>query len=131
MAINAACLALSILLVEDDALIRMVVVEALAEAGHRVSEAANAAEALKQVAAGPPIDVLVTDVRMPGSIDGFALAHIVSISQPSVGLVIFSGHAEPQPGDLPVGAAFLAKPFRPAQLIHAVEAAAARSALVA
>jgi CheY-like chemotaxis protein len=109
-----------VLLVEDDALVRMVAVEVLS--GFDVLTAADAAEALLILRSGCIPDVLVTDVRMPGEIDGLGLAAIVAESWPQVGILVISAHACPTARDLPAGAAFLPKPHTPAALVREVTA---------
>jgi len=99
-----------VLLVEDEPLIRLVVSELLEDAGFKVVEAANAAEALVLLEAGLPVSVLLTDVDMPTGCNGFELAHRVHRSWPGIEILLMSGRQWPSQGDLPPGAAFLAKP---------------------
>jgi two-component system, response regulator PdtaR len=101
----------TVLVVEDEVLIRMNMADALAAAGFDVREAENAAEALKLVREQGPTDALVTDVMMPGSIDGFELACIIARCWPRTAIVVCSGNAQPNFGDLPSGAAFIPKPY--------------------
>lgn len=115
-----------VLLVEDDALVRMSAAEIIARAGHEVVPTADAAEALACLARGQVPDVLVTDVRMPGPIDGLALAQIVARRWSNVGILICSAHASPTRDELPAGAVFLPKPYAPAALVRHVAALAAR-----
>jgi two-component system, response regulator PdtaR len=110
----------AVLIAEDQPLIRMAAADHLVEAGYRVLEANDAEEAMALIEARSDVRVLVTDVKMPGEIDGIALAHIVSKRWPEVGIVITSGHAVPEASDLPAGATFLTKPYWPSQLIAAV-----------
>jgi CheY-like chemotaxis protein len=109
-----------VLLVEDEPLIRLVASDTLAEAGFRTLEACDADEALTLLEAKPDAVAIVTDVKMPGSLDGFALAHLVASRWPETGIVIVSGHAIPGEGDMPAGALFLVKPYQPSALIKAV-----------
>jgi CheY-like chemotaxis protein len=109
-----------VLLVEDEPLVRMVAADVLYEAGYRVLEAADADEALEILSVRPDVRVLVTDVKMPGEIDGIKLAHIVAKRWPQMSILVTSGHAQPGAGDLPGGALFLEKPYYPSQLTGAV-----------
>jgi two-component system, response regulator PdtaR len=109
-----------VLLVEDEALVRMIAAEVLEDAGFDVVEAGHSAAALQQLGAGLVPDALVTDVRMPGPVDGFALSRIVAERWPQVGIVICSGHASPAAGDMPEGAVFLPKPYLPLRLVDEV-----------
>lgn len=111
-----------VLLVEDDTLVRIVAAEVMIDAGFRVVEAEHAVAALRLIAEGVTPDVLVTDVKMPGSIDGFALAQIVASRWPDTGIIVCSGHAMPAPNDLPDGAHFLGKPYTPTRLVALIQA---------
>ena len=106
--------------VDDDAMIRMQATEILEDAGYMVHEAKDgdqAVEMLEQHEAG--VQVLFTDVEMPGSTrDGFALAREVAERWSHIAIVVASGRAKPQPGDLPDGATFIRKPFS-AEVIYA------------
>jgi CheY-like chemotaxis protein len=83
-----------ILLVDDEVLIRMPVAEYLRECGYTVIEAADADEALTVLkAADRSIDLVFTDVTMPGSMDGFSLARWVRENRPGVAVLITSGAA--------------------------------------
>jgi CheY-like chemotaxis protein len=110
-----------ILVVEDEALVRMMLVDVLDDAGFKVMEAAHADEALRVLATVPDIQVVVTDVEMPlGSINGFELARRVRANRQDIGVLIASGRAAPQPGDLPEGAYFVGKPVRPETLVQLI-----------
>jgi DNA-binding NtrC family response regulator len=116
-----------VLLVEDEPLIRLFVADLLEESGFKVVEAANATEALVLLDAGLEVNVLLTDVDMPNGCDGFELAHKVHQSLPGVEILIMSGRRWPAEGDLPMGAAFLAKPCPNEAMVSHVRAAAERS----
>lgn len=113
-----------VLVVEDDALVREVSADILADAGFRTSEATCAAEALALLQnpefAGE-IDAIVTDVDMPGELDGIGLAARVREGWPRIGVVITSGVPRGTTAALRQPALFLAKPFRADRLIAAVE----------
>jgi CheY-like chemotaxis protein len=83
-----------ILVVEDEVLIRFVIADYLRECGYHVMEAANAAEAVEllQVEA-TPIDLVFSDVQMPGDMDGFGLAHWVRANRPGLPIILTSGNA--------------------------------------
>jgi DNA-binding response OmpR family regulator len=106
------------LVVDDDVLILMHASHILEEAGFRALEAssADAAEHLLVKYAGE-IVLLFTDVQMPGDRDGFALARMTAERWPTIGIVVASGLANPEPGSMPDGAIFVSKPFH-AELIH-------------
>ncbi len=75
----------TILIVEDEVLVRLVVADYLRECGYRVYEAVNAAEALAMLQAPEvSIDIVVSDVQMPGDMDGFGLARWIRGNKPGV-----------------------------------------------
>jgi CheY-like chemotaxis protein len=110
-----------ILVVEDEALVRMTLVDVLEDAGFKVIEAVHADEALRVLKAASGIDAVVTDVEMPrGSINGFELARRVRTDRQEIGVLIASGRAAPKPGDLPEGALFIGKPVHPETLVQLI-----------
>lgn len=117
----------TVLLVEDEPLIRLFISDLLEEAGFKVVEAANASEALVLMEAGLSVDVLLTDVDMPMGCDGFELARRVHRSWPATEILIMSGRQWPSQGDLPPGAAFLAKPCPNEAIVSHVHSAAERT----
>ncbi len=112
-----------ILVVEDEALVRMMLVDVLDDAGFKVMEAAHADEALHILATVPDVQVVVTDVEMPrGSINGFELARRVREDRQDIGVVIASGRVAPAPGELAEGAYFIEKPLYPERLLELIRA---------
>lgn len=83
----------TVLLVEDELLIRMALAQHLEECGYTVLEAENAADAIKILLVHPEIAVVFTDVQMPGEMDGLGLARWVIANKPSVAVMVASGHA--------------------------------------
>ena len=101
-----------VLIAEDEPLIRMVACETLVDAGFSVIEAEHADAALAALHdAATRVDVLFTDVQMPGSMNGAQLAHCVHAIWPAVRLLVTSGNAKPVSPCLPQPARFLAKPY--------------------
>ncbi len=100
-----------VLIVEDEPLVRMMVIELFEDEGFEVLEAANADQALGIFGERKDVALLFTDVEMPGSIDGYALARWVHDNRPTVKTMIVSGRALPRAGDVPDGAAFVGKPY--------------------
>ncbi len=110
-----------VLVVEDEPLVRQLVVEVLEGAGHTVLQAEHAAQALA-LCEDPAnaIDLLVTDVVMPGS-SGLLLAERARALRPALRVLFMSGYLEGLESPLAaMGDAFLEKPFRPARLLEAV-----------
>ena len=98
-----------VLIVENDVLLRLVTASNLRDAGFEVIEAANCAEALR-VLDRIPVDVLFSDIDMPGNLDGLALAQWVHRSQADTRIILTSGAAR-TPGDVKEYASFLPKPY--------------------
>src|SRR3954469_10335356 len=115
---------LVILVVEDEVLVRMVAADVLSDAGFTVLESASAEEALRLLEIRPDVQVLFTDVNMPGALDGLGLAQAVHNRSPGIGILIGSGRIRPGPGELPPGTRFIAKPYAPSALTDAIRAAA-------
>jgi CheY-like chemotaxis protein len=111
-----------VLLVEDEALIAEIIGEALAESGHAVHAVANAQEAIAHLSNGARVDLLFTDINLPGEIDGVGLAEQARAVNPQLPVLFSSGRwwrlEELQ--KLP-NAATLRKPYSPARACEAVE----------
>jgi CheY-like chemotaxis protein len=101
-----------VIVVEDEALIRMSAVYAFEDADFAVLEAGTADEAIEILEhEADSIHVVFTDVRMPGSMDGVELAHHIRQHWPHIGLIAASGHARRLAERLPHGSRFVAKPY--------------------
>jgi CheY-like chemotaxis protein len=110
----------TVLVVEDEVLVRMMLADVLDDAGFRVIEAANADEALRVMSAIPDVSAVVTDVEMPGgSLNGFELARRIR-AEWNIGVLIASGRQAPRPGELPEGSHFVAKPVYPETLVSLI-----------
>ncbi len=101
---------LPILVVEDDGLIRMDLVDTLSDAGYCVLEASNADQALSVLDENDVV-ALLTDIDMPGTMNGIALARVTSQRWPASKIIVISGRYNPAQGSLPEGARFLSKPI--------------------
>jgi CheY-like chemotaxis protein len=110
----------TVLVVEDEGLVRLDAAETLRDAGFTVVEAANAEQALAVVAGGESVDLLFTDINMPGSIDGLELAKRVSRLKPRIHLLLTSGKVSPARGQIPADGGFIAKPYTPEAVTRAV-----------
>lgn len=108
-----------ILVVEDDPFVRDMVLDVLTEAGFSTCEAMAGEEALRRLVLQPDIDVVVTDVDMPGKLDGVELARRIRQSWPGVGVVLISGGSRIM-RPIPPQAKFLAKPFSAAALLRSI-----------
>ena len=110
-----------ILVVEDDFFLRGDAVEMFTSAGYVAVQAGNADEAIAILEVRQDIHVIFTDVQMPGSMDGLKLAHFVKDRWPPIKIVATSGLADLGIKDLPEGAHFVAKPYRPSEVVKAVD----------
>ncbi|MGX1318527.1 PAS domain S-box-containing protein [Bradyrhizobium sp. USDA 377] len=116
----------TILVVEDDRLVRDYVLAQLHALGYVTLQAANAAEALAIVAAGKPFDLLFTDVIMPGKMNGRQLADELMKTRPDLKVVYTSGYTENaiiHHGRLDSGVLLLAKPYRKSDLARIIRKA--------
>jgi two-component system, response regulator PdtaR len=105
----------TILLVEDDIIIRSPLAEYLQSVGFITVEAANAGEAITLFAARVPIDLVFSDIRMPGPMDGLGLAQWIRQHQPGVPVLLTSGTSSVARARQ-VGAVFVAKPYQVAEI---------------
>jgi CheY-like chemotaxis protein len=109
-----------VLVVEDEPLIRLGVATMLEGAGLEVVEAINADQAVMRLEADSSIRLVLTDVDMPGTMDGIRLAHYVSQRWPPIRIIVISGKVAPESGDLPSDARFLSKPYEEPVLLGAI-----------
>jgi CheY-like chemotaxis protein len=84
----------TILVVDDDVFTRLVIADDLMQAGFRVIQAATADEAMKVLLSAIEIDLMTTDIHMPGSMDGLGLASRLREWQPQLKIVVLSSDAE-------------------------------------
>ena len=110
-----------VLVVDDDPVLRMILVDLLEGEGYAVEEASNAAEALEVLQALPSIRIVVTDIQMPGSMDGLRLARYIRDAYPPIALIVSSGAIRPEQGALPDDAVFLSKPVDHRELLRVIE----------
>lgn len=108
------------MIVDDDVFLRNAVAHYLKDAGLDVLEAGTGDEALELWDLDNPVDLLVTDVLMPGHIDGLSLARDVSRRSPSTRVVVASA-MEIRMSQLPDGAVLLPKPYRAQDVARVIE----------
>ncbi|MDE2184409.1 MAG: response regulator [Alphaproteobacteria bacterium] len=110
-----------ILAAEDEPLVRILIVEALTEAGHTVVEACDGEVALAIVKSTPDLDIVVSDVRMP-KMDGFSLATAARAVRPLLKMFFITGYpGTTLPANL-TDAKVMQKPFDPNELVARIEA---------
>jgi CheY-like chemotaxis protein len=120
--------ALRILLVEDDPMLRLGASAVLMDAGYAVLEAADADEAIALLETEPDIRLMISDIQMPGSLDGVKLAHAVRRRWPPIQVLLTSGRAIPSADELPERVHYLPKPFAEMELLAEVEQLATAAA---
>lgn len=111
---------IAILVVEDEALVRMGIVDELEDAGFEVYEASNAVEAIVLLAANSRIELMFTDVDMPGGDDGLKLAAAVRDRWPPIKIIVTSGLRNVDVDSLPVESRFMPKPYNPDTVIRSI-----------
>ncbi len=107
---------LSVLLVEDDANVALLLTESVEALGHRVTYAAGAEAALAALESGQRIDAVVTDVMMPGGMGGVDLAQAIRARRPALPVILVTGYGERLEEVQAVGLPVLRKPFRVEEL---------------
>jgi two-component system, response regulator PdtaR len=105
-----------VLVVEDEALIRMNAVCMIEEAGFAVVEACNADEAIRVLESRDDIQAVFTDINMAGSMDGWKLAHAIRGRWPPLHLIVTSGLSVLSKGKMPLKGRFIGKPYTAAQV---------------
>ena len=100
-----------VLVVEDSAIIRMCAVDLVISAGYEALEARDADEAILILESRSDIDLVFTDVQMPGTMDGIKLAHYIRDRWPPVKLIVASGKSIIEESILPEGSRFFSKPY--------------------
>ena len=100
-----------ILVVEDEAIIRMGAVQMLQDAGFAVVEASNADDAMGILELRDDIRAVFTDINMPGTLDGLRLARAVRGRWPPIHLLLTSGLVSPDEEELPANGRFIRKPY--------------------
>jgi CheY-like chemotaxis protein len=111
----------TILVVEDEALIRIWATDLLEENGFSVLEAKDADAALKLLQSRHDVKLLFTDVQMPGSLNGMELAREVHARWPHILLVITSGRERPTRAEIPDDGRFVAKPYSGEELLGQIK----------
>ncbi|QCI99236.1 response regulator [Agrobacterium larrymoorei] len=111
----------TVLVVEDDLLIRLMLVEALQDDGYAVVEAGNVLEAVAAIGRNPSFDALVTDVDMPGYLTGLDLAAMVASVSARTQIIVVSGRDVSE--SVEIGWAFMPKPYSLDQLLNLLDEA--------
>jgi two-component system, response regulator PdtaR len=115
----------SVLVVDDEPILRLFACEALEEAGYEVVGASSADEAIALLRRGTPFGAVLTDIEMPGDLDGLELAWNIQAHWPEITVVITSGRKLPRPDEIPRAASFLPKPFSADRLVDTMRSSSA------
>jgi DNA-binding response OmpR family regulator len=112
----------TVLVVEDELFVREPIVEYLRDCGYHVLEAGDANEAISVIDSTDAVDVVFSDVRMPGEMDGFALAKWLRANHPEVSVLLTSGyHASRHVGGMD-GVRLIEKPYSQGQVLGRIRA---------
>ena len=111
----------TILLVEDEDLIRSLLSEAMTDDGFDVIAMESGDAAFRWLQTGESFDLLLTDIQLPGKLDGIAIAHAARQRQPRLPIIFTTGQPDRvapwPPGDIDL---FIAKPYRPSEICSAI-----------
>ncbi|NTF32215.1 response regulator [Rhizobium skierniewicense] len=117
---HEACL--TVLVVEDEPIIRFTLVDVLEEAGYRVLEASNVLEAIAVIGKVDTISAVITDIDMPGGLSGLDLVRMLSSCQEQIAVIVTSGGHAPDALELPDDVRFFSKPYHFDDIFFALRA---------
>jgi CheY-like chemotaxis protein len=109
-----------VLVVEDSPMIRMGALDLVMSAGYEALEACDADEAIRILESRNDVDLVFTDVQMPGTMDGIKLSHYIRDRWPPVKLIVASGATILEESSLPGGSRFFSKPYDDHTIIDAM-----------
>jgi CheY-like chemotaxis protein len=121
LALSWGGLMTTVLVVEDEILVRLAICEDLAAEGYEVLTADNADQAIEILQSRNDITTIFTDIEMPGSMNGLKLAAAVRNRWPPVNIVITTGKARPPNDQMPTNSRFVAKPYQKADVLGALQ----------
>ena len=116
MAVNGSAI---VLVVEDESLLREMIAEDLRDAGFTVLEAADGESATRILLGSERVDLLFTDIRLPGPLDGWEVAKLGRRARAALPVIYASGYTVDRTGEVE-GAVFLHKPYQPSQIIETI-----------
>lgn len=109
----------TVLVVEDEILVREMIAEELRDAGFAVLEAGDGEAASGLLSARGSVDVLFTDIRLPGRLDGWAIARLARQLRSALPVIYATGYTVDRSAEVP-GAIFLNKPYQPSQVVEII-----------
>ena len=110
----------SILIVEDEVLTSEYLEFVLQEAGYEAIPAGSAEEAIAVLEHRDDVHLIVTDVNLPGSLNGLQLAALVRDRWPTMNIIVVTGYGAPRSEEIPSGSLFVPKPYSAQKMIEAV-----------
>jgi CheY-like chemotaxis protein len=117
MPLDHSLLPLVVLVVEDEMMLRMRVVDMVEDAGYVPVEAVDADEAMAILRSRSDIALMLTDVQMPGSMNGLQLAHAVHEHWPPIKIILASGQLKLSGSEIPQDSRFFGKPLQSDEII--------------
>ncbi|MGA7998938.1 MAG: HWE histidine kinase domain-containing protein [Bradyrhizobium sp.] len=129
MPIGRSAVLRAVLVVEDEMLLRMRAVDMVEDAGFTAVEAINADDAIAVLESRSDIELLFTDIQMPGSMDGLKLAYAVHERWPLIKIILVSGQLKLTDDDKPADSRFFGKPLDGKQLIEEMQDMMGKGAL--
>src|SRR6202167_6085769 len=111
----------AVLVVEDEMMLRMRAVDMVEDAGFTSVEAVNADDALAILESRSDIELLFTDIQMPGSMDGLTLANAVHERWPLIKIILVCGQWKLTDSDKPAASRFFGKPLEVTEMIAAMQ----------
>jgi CheY-like chemotaxis protein len=115
----------TILVVEDEPLLRLAAIDMVEKAGFHALAAADATEAVRLLETHPEIRIVFTDIDMPHGMDGVKLAACIRDRWPPIAIILTSGHAKAADLTLPARSMFFPKPYHPPEVVAAFHRMAA------
>jgi two-component system, response regulator PdtaR len=109
-----------ILVVEDEPFVRFLAADVLEAEGFAVAEAANVENAMRVLESRQDINLVFTDIALPGNLDGMDLVRRVQARWPRIQYVITSGQQKPSLAEMPKDGRFIAKPYSSLDLVRAI-----------
>ena len=110
----------AILIVEDDILANEHLEFILQQAGYEVLSATSADEAAELLEDREDVRLIVTDINLPGTVNGLKLAATAKAQQPDMNVIIVTGYSAPKNDEIPPGSLFIPKPYNARKMIEAV-----------
>jgi CheY-like chemotaxis protein len=115
----------SVLVVEDEPFLRLIAVDLIEDAGFEAVAAANADQAVFILETRGDIQIVFTDIEMPGSMDGLKLAKAIRERWPPIEIIVTSGHYDIRNDELPARGVFFRKPYHHHEVIATLQRMAA------